>query len=41
MGWARTVAAYLETQRRPDGGVTIVDVLRPYLGGVDAIPPTR
>jgi seryl-tRNA synthetase len=38
MGWARTVAAYLETQRRPDGGIAIVDVLRPYLGGADAIP---
>ena len=38
MGWARTVAAYLETQRRPDGSVAIVDVLRPYVGGVEAIP---
>jgi seryl-tRNA synthetase len=39
MGWPRTVAAYLETHRRPDGGVTIVDVLRPYLGGADEIRP--
>ncbi len=38
MGWARTVAAYLETQRQPDGSVAIVDVLRPYVGGVEAIP---
>ena len=38
MGWARTVAAYLETQRRPDGSVAIVDVLRPYVGGIEAIP---
>jgi seryl-tRNA synthetase len=37
MGWPRTVAAYLETHRRPDGSVTIVDVLRPYLGGAEAI----
>jgi seryl-tRNA synthetase len=37
MGWPRTVAAYLETHRRPDGSVAIVDVLRPYLGGAEAI----
>ncbi|MBN2622783.1 MAG: serine--tRNA ligase [Acidimicrobiales bacterium] len=39
MGWPRTVAAYLETHRRQDGTVAIVDVLRPYLGGADAITP--
>ena len=39
MGWPRTVAAYLETHRRPDGSVAIVDVLRPYLGGAEAITP--
>ena len=39
MGWPRTVAAYLETHRRPDGSVAIVDVLRPYLGGADVITP--
>jgi seryl-tRNA synthetase len=38
LGWARTMAAYLETHRRPDGSVAIVDVLRPYLGGAEAIP---
>jgi seryl-tRNA synthetase len=38
MGWPRTVAAYLETHRRPDGTVAVVDVLRPYLGGADHIP---
>jgi seryl-tRNA synthetase len=32
MGWPRTVAAYLETHRRPDGSITVVDALRPYLG---------
>ena len=39
MGWPRTVAAYLETHRRPDGSVAVVDVLRPYLGGTEAITP--
>jgi seryl-tRNA synthetase len=38
MGWPRTVAAYLETHRRPDGSVAIVEALRPYLGGAEAIP---
>jgi seryl-tRNA synthetase len=37
MGWPRTVAAYLETHRRPDGSVAVVEALRPYLGGADAI----
>ncbi len=41
MGWPRTVAAYLETHRRPDGSVAIVDALRPYLGGAEAITPRR
>jgi len=38
MGWPRTVAAYLETHRRPDGTITLVDALRPYLGGAERIP---
>lgn len=38
MGWARTVAAYLESHRRPDGTVGVVDVLRPYLGGATSFP---
>ena len=38
MGWPRTVAAYLETHRRPDGSIAIVEALRPYLGGAEAIP---
>ena len=29
---ARTVAAILETHQRPDGSVTVPEVLRPYLG---------
>ena len=37
MGWPRTLAAYLETHRQPDGSITIVDVLRPYLGGAERI----
>jgi seryl-tRNA synthetase len=38
MGWPRTIAAYLETHRRPDGSVAIVEPLRPYLRGADRIP---
>jgi seryl-tRNA synthetase len=34
----RTVAAILETYQRPDGGVVIPEVLRPFMG-VDAIDP--
>ncbi len=36
MGWPRTVAAYLETHRRDDGSIAVVEPLRPYLGGVDS-----
>jgi seryl-tRNA synthetase len=36
MGWPRTVAAYLETHRRPDGSIAVVECLRPYLGGAEA-----
>lgn len=39
MGWPRTVAAYLETHRQPDGTIAVVDALSPYLGGVDAFGP--
>jgi seryl-tRNA synthetase len=38
MGWPRTVAAYLETHRQPDGSVAVVDALRPYLANTPAIP---
>ena len=38
MGWPRTVAAYLETHRQPDGSVAVVECLRPYLGGVSSVP---
>ncbi len=37
MGWPRTVAAYVETHRQPDGSVAVVEALRPYLGGIEAI----
>ena len=37
MGWPRTVAAYLETHRRPDGSVAVVEPLRGYLDGAEAI----
>jgi seryl-tRNA synthetase len=33
MGWPRTVAAYLETHRQPDGAIAVVKCLQPYLGG--------
>jgi seryl-tRNA synthetase len=32
MGWPRTVAAYLETHRQPDGSIAVVDALQRYLG---------
>jgi seryl-tRNA synthetase len=40
MGWSRTVAAYLETHRQPDGSVAIVEALRPYMRAA-AIEPRR
>jgi seryl-tRNA synthetase len=33
----RVWAALVETFRRPDGQVTVPDVLRPYLGGRDVV----
>ena len=30
--WPAIVAAILETYQRPDGSVTVPEVLRPYLG---------
>jgi seryl-tRNA synthetase len=38
MGWPRTVAAYLETHRQPDGSIEVVDCLQPYLGGAIHLP---
>src|ERR671932_240746 len=37
---ARTLDAVLETYQRADGAVTVPEVLRPYLGGLDAITAT-
>ena len=33
----RALVALLETYQQPDGSVAVPDVLRPYLGGIDAI----
>jgi seryl-tRNA synthetase len=41
MGWSRTVAAYLETHRRADGSIAVVDCLRPYLGGAESFARRR
>ncbi|MEO6317235.1 MAG: serine--tRNA ligase [Acidimicrobiales bacterium] len=40
MGWPRTVAAYLETHRQPDGSIAVVKPLQGYLG-VEAISGRR
>lgn len=32
MGWPRTLAAYLETHRQPDGSIAVVKPLQGYLG---------
>jgi seryl-tRNA synthetase len=34
----RTLVAVMENYQRADGGITVPDVLRPYMGGLDAIP---
>ncbi len=36
----RTVVAILENYQQKDGSVVIPDVLRPYMKGIDRIPPT-
>jgi seryl-tRNA synthetase len=38
MGWPRVWAAVVETHRQPDGRVGVPEVLRPYLGGAEALP---
>ena len=38
MGWPRTIAAYLETHRQPDGTIAVVECLQPYLGGATRFP---
>ncbi|MDP9325487.1 MAG: serine--tRNA ligase [Candidatus Dormibacteraeota bacterium] len=37
----RTVSAILETYQRADGTVTVPEVLRPYMGGLDVIGTAR
>jgi len=36
----RTVVAILENYQQKDGSVVIPNVLRPYMKGIDRIPPT-
>lgn len=36
----RWIVALLETHQRPDGSVTVPDVLRPFLGGLETLEPT-
>jgi seryl-tRNA synthetase len=36
----RTVVAILENYQQADGGVVIPEVLRPYMHGINSIPPT-
>ncbi len=40
MGWSRTMAAYLETHRQPDGSIEVVKALQGYLG-VEVITSVR
>jgi len=40
LGWPRTVAAYLETHRQPDGSIAVVKPLQGYLG-VETISDRR
>ena len=35
----RTLVAVLENYQRKDGSVTVPEVLRPYLGGLDVLEP--
>ena len=37
----RTIDAIIETYQRPDGTVTVPEVLRPYLGGLETIGAAR
>jgi seryl-tRNA synthetase len=33
----RTIDAIIETYQRPDGTISVPDVLRPYMGGLEVI----
>jgi seryl-tRNA synthetase len=37
----RTVVAVLENFQQADGSVLIPEALRPYMKGIDRIPPAR
>jgi seryl-tRNA synthetase len=37
LGWPRTWAAVVETYRQPDSRIGVPEVLRPYLGGAEAL----
>jgi seryl-tRNA synthetase len=39
LGMPRTLVALLENNQRADGGVSIPEALRPYMGGQEAILP--
>ncbi len=39
LGMPRTLIAVLETYQQADGSVTVPEVLRPWMGGIDAIRP--
>jgi seryl-tRNA synthetase len=38
---SRALAVILEQYQNPDGTVTVPDIVRPYLGGLDRLVPTR
>jgi seryl-tRNA synthetase len=39
LGLPRTLIAVLENYQQPDGSITVPDVLRPWMGGIDVIRP--
>jgi seryl-tRNA synthetase len=39
LGIPRTMIAIMENYQNADGSITVPDVLRPYLGGIDIIRP--
>jgi seryl-tRNA synthetase len=41
LGMVRALVAVLENYQQADGSVIVPDVLRPYMGGVEAIGPAR
>jgi seryl-tRNA synthetase len=41
LGMVRTLIAVLENYQQKDGSVVVPDVVRPYMGGLEVIEPTR